>query len=704
MKKYICPKCGMAYDKPGKCTMDGTVLVKAEDNIISGNNHNNSINKNHNHHIKDNHNNHAHHEGMAENFRKRFIISLIITVPVLILSPMIQHFFNFNIKFPGSKYILWALSSFIYFYGGWPFLKGIAGEINKKQPGMMTLIAVAISAAYIYSAAVVLGLKGSSFFWELVTLIDIMLLGHWIEMKSIIGASKALEKLAKLLPDAAHILKNNIIEDISISKLNKGDNILIKAGEKFPADGIIKKGTGYIDESILTGESKPVRKKQGDKVIGGSVNGDSVFEAEVTETGENSYLNKVINLVKEAQDSKSKTQRIADTSAKWLTIIAITVGTITFIFWFSANKDIAFAIERMASVMVIACPHALGLAIPLVTAVSTSLSAKNGLLIKNRTAFENSGKITTVVFDKTGTLTEGKFGVIAVIAYNADYDEKKIMEFSSALEKRSEHPIAKGIIEKTKNLKAESNIDVKDFRILKGEGVEGKINSQTVKLVSRKYLEKNKIEIPDAQNNNIGTAVYLVVDNESAGSIVLADKIRSESYEAVNKLKKSGIKCWMLTGDNKEIAEKVFSELELDGFFAEVLPDQKQTKIKELQDKGEFVAMTGDGINDAPALAQADVGIAIGSGTDIAAETADIILINNNPKDVISLINFGKATYSKMIQNLFWATGYNIIAIPLAAGVLYNKGIIISPAAGAALMTLSTVIVAINAKFLKVKK
>ncbi len=692
MNKYKCPKCGMEYDKPGKCAMDGYTLVKVEHNESAHNNHKSSEHKKHDHS--------QHHKHMIEDFKKRFIVSVFVTVPILILSPLIQKFLGIKLDFFGDKYLLWFLSSFIFFYGGWPFLKGMVDEFLKKQPGMMTLIALAISVAYFYSSAVVFGLEGKFFFWELATLIDVMLIGHWIEMKSVLGASKALEKLAQLLPDTAHLASG---KEVKISELKKGDIILVKAGEKIPADGVIVKGSSYIDESMLTGESKPVQKKKDEKVIGGSINGDGILEINVEGTGEESYLNKVINLVKDAQASKSKTQRLADVAARWLTFVAITAGAGTFAYWITYGPDLSFAIERMATVMVIACPHALGLAIPLVTAVSTSLSARNGLLIRNRTAFENSRKITTIVFDKTGTLTEGKFGVNSIKIFDSSFSEKQIIEIALSLEKNSEHPIAKGIIEKSKELKA-ADLKVSDFKVLKGEGIEGTIDGKNIKLVSRKYLDKMSIFTDKDETDHSGTLVYLLINDKPAGLIILSDKIRNESYEAIKELQKIGVRCWMLTGDNKKIAEKVSDELKLDGYFAEVLPHEKLEKVKELQGKGEFVAMTGDGINDAPALAQADVGIAIGSGTDVAAETADIILVNSNPKDVNSLILFGKATYSKMVQNLFWATGYNVIAIPLAAGVLYNIGIVISPAIGAALMSLSTVIVAINAKFLKVKR
>jgi Cu2+-exporting ATPase len=640
---------------------------------------------------------------MVQDFKQRFFISTVITIPILALSPLIQQFLGITLVFFGSDFILWGLSSFIFFYGGWPFLKGIVDELKKKQPGMMTLIALAIFVAYGYSSAVVFGLEGKYFFWELATLIDVMLLGHWIEMKSVMGASRALEKLAKLLPDTAHLIQNGETKDVKISEIKKGDRILVKVGENIPADGIIQKGSSYLDESMLTGESKPVQKKEGNKVIGGSINGDNILEIKVEETGEDTYLNKVIKLVENAQKSKSKTQRFADKAAKWLTIIALSAGGITLIIWLFVGPDFAFAIERMATVMVITCPHALGLAIPLVIAVSTSLSAKNGLLIRNRTAFENSRNISVILFDKTGTLTEGTFGVSSIQSFNEKDSEEDILAIAASIENKSQHPIAKGIVDKAKEQQIKL-LEVSDFSVMKGKGVEGTVKGKSYQLVSQQYLDENNIDTPEDAIDDIGTQVYILSDDKAVGMIILSDKIREDSYEAVKKLQEAGIKCMMLTGDNKKIAKAVSEKLNLDGYFAEVLPDKKQEKVKEMQKQGEFVAMTGDGINDSPALAQADVGIAIGSGTDIAAETADIILVNSNPKDVTSLILFGKATYKKMLQNLFWATGYNAVAIPLAAGALYGYGILISPAVGAALMSLSTVIVAINAKLLRIKK
>ncbi|MFO8053462.1 MAG: copper-translocating P-type ATPase [Candidatus Omnitrophota bacterium] len=640
-------------------------------------------------------------------FKKRFYISLVLTVPVLILSPLIQQLLNYSFTFPGDKYLLFLISSIVFIYGGWPFLAGAGNEIKKKGIGMMTLISLAIVVAYSYSSAVVFGLAGKVFFWELVTLIDIMLLGHWIEMKSVISASTALEKLSALIPDSAHLLKDNKVQDVATSELKNGDIILVKPGEKISTDGLVVKGESSVNESMLTGEANPVPKAKDDKVIGGSVNEDGSLHIEVKGVGENSYLSKVINLVKQAQASKSKTQNLADKAAFWLTVVAILAGISTFASWLIIGREIAFAIERTATVLVIACPHALGLAIPLVVAISTTLSAQNGLLIRNRTAFENTGKISTVVFDKTGTLTKGAFGVKRVYSLKKQYTERDILRMSAGLEQNSEHPIAKAILEEVKR----KNItlpEVDSFKTIKGKGAEGVIEDKKVLIVSPGYVRELGLYIPDNLKEPEGTIVFLIIleqdKNVLIGAVDLTDIIREESFDAVKALKKEGIKVLMLTGDNQTVAKKVSDILKLNGYFANVLPDKKQEKIKELQDRGEFVAMVGDGINDAPALAQADIGIAIGSGTDVAAETADIILVNNNPKDISSLIKFGKATYRKMVQNLAWATGYNVLAIPLAAGVLAVYGILLSPAIGAILMSLSTVVVAVNAKLLRIDK
>lgn len=654
----------------------------------------------HDHH-QGHHSHQDHHRMMIRDFKQRFWISLIVTLPILLLSPMIQGWLGLDFRFAGDRYVLFALSSFIFFYGGYPFLKGMKNELQERSPGMMTLIAVAIFVAYVYSSAVVFGLEGKTFFWELATLIVIMLLGHWIEMRSVLGASRALEKLMALMPDEAHLVDGEHIREIKTRELKNGDIILIKPGEKVPADGIVTEGNSNLNESMLTGESKPVEKSIGDQVIGGAINGNGSIRVAVEGAGENSYLSKVIKMVQEAQGRKSKTQKLADRAAFWLTIVALSVGFITLAAWLIAGREFSFALERMVTVMVISCPHALGLAIPLVTAISTSVSAQKGLLIRNRTAFENARKITTLVFDKTGTLTTGEFGVSRVESLQKDLSGPELLRIAGALEVNSEHPIAEGIMMHIK----EKEIDLPEasgFNAITGKGVEATVEGRSVKVVSPGYLEENRIELPGAAGNEAGeTIVYVLIDDKLAGLIALSDQIRPESKAAIRVLHENDIKTIMLTGDNRAVAEKVSGELGIDDFFAEVLPDQKLEKIKALQEQDEFVAMTGDGVNDAPALAQANVGIAVGSGTDVAAETADIVLVNSNPRDISNLILFGKATYRKMIQNLIWATAYNAVAIPLAAGALYAWGIMISPALGAALMSLSTVIVALNAQLLK---
>jgi Cu2+-exporting ATPase len=647
---------------------------------------------------------------MVEDYKKRLWISLLVTIPILILSPLIQEFIGLKdtFNFTNDIYLLFALATFVFFYGGYPFLKGLIDELKNKQPGMMTLIALAISVAYFYSAAVVFGVKGEVFFWELATLIDIMLLGHWIEMRSVMGASKALEELAKLMPDEAHLIKEDGgTKEISVNELRHNDKILIKPGEKIPADGRIIDGKTYINEAMITGESKPVSKGEGDEVIGGSINGEGSLKIVVEKTGDETFLSQVVKMVKEAQESKSNTQNLANKAAFWLTIVAISAGAITMFSWLMfSGQSFNFALTRTVTVMVITCPHALGLAIPLVVAVSTALSAKNGLLIRNRTAFENARNIQAIIFDKTGTLTKGEFGITNTIMFDENFNKGEALKLAATVESESEHPIAAGIVKTFFENTNDKNYELNDFSSIPGKGAEGNVNGKNVKVVSPGYLLENNIKISDKENidklsSEGKTVVFLLVDEKLTAAFALADIIREESKEAIKQLKEMGIKPMMLTGDNKQVAKWVADELGLDDYFAEVLPDKKSEKIKEVQSRGMVVAMTGDGVNDAPALAQADVGIAIGAGTDVAVETADIILVRSNPKDVVSLIKFARATYRKMIQNLIWATGYNIIAIPLAAGVLFSYGIVLSPAVGAVLMSLSTVIVAINAKLLR---
>ncbi|OCX53994.1 copper-translocating P-type ATPase [Mucilaginibacter sp. PPCGB 2223] len=645
------------------------------------------------------------HNAMIADFRKRFYVVLVLTVPILLLSLMIQQWLHLQISFPGSQYVLFALSSVVFVYGGWPFLTGWLSEMKAKNPGMMTLIGFAITVAYGYSAATVFGLKGMDFFWELATLILIMLLGHWIEMKSVAGASRELELLVQLMPSGAHLVHGEHIMDVKTDTLKENDLILVKPGEKIAADGMVEEGDSYLNESMLTGESTPVQKTKGQKVIAGSVNGNGSLKVRVTHSGKDSYLFKVVELVRSAQEAKSSTQLLADKAARWLTVIALLTGIGTFVVWISLGRDLAFAMERMVTVIVICCPHALGLAVPLVVAKSTSLSAQHGLLIKNRTAFENSRKITSIVFDKTGTLTKGKFEVsqVGVIA-KTQLNEDELIRLAAALEANSEHPIATGIIAEAK--KRNLSLPAADhFKAITGKGVEAVVEQKHVKVVSPGYLKEKKMQFPaDYSPAGNETVVFVLLNDELAGFVALADTIRPESADAIAILHENSIKSVLLTGDNRQVAESVSKQLQMDGFFAEVLPHQKLEKIKELQQKGEFVAMTGDGVNDAPALAQADIGIAVGSGSDIAAETAGIVLVNSNPKDIVNLVLFGKATHRKMIQNLAWATGYNVVTIPLAAGVLYNQGILLSPAIGAVLMTVSTVVVAINAGLLSIAK
>ena len=647
------------------------------------------------------------HSSMIDDLKKRFWISLLFTIPILILSPTIQGLVGLgnSYRFTGDLYFLFALSSIVYFYGGYPFFKGFFNEIKSRTPGMDMLISVAITSAYLYSSAVVFGLMGEVFFWELATLIDIMLIGHWLEMRSVMGASRALEELVKLMPSSAHkIMSDGSIVDISLDELSVEDQVVIKPGEKVPVDGEIIKGSTSIDESMLTGESVPVFKEIGAEVIGGSINGDGFVTVEIKKTGKDSFLSKVITLVEEAQASKSKTQNLADRFATWLTIIALSGGFITLLVWLGVtNFGFEFALERAVTVMVIACPHALGLAVPLVVAVSTSLSARNGLLIRNRASFEKSRDINAIIFDKTGTLTEGKFGVTDIISLNNEYNENDVLKYAASLESYSEHPIAKGVVNS-----ARETFDVEDFKSIPGKGIQGKINTKNVEVVSPGYLKELKI---DFSNENVDkllsegkTIVFVIIDGKIKGALALADIIRKESKEAIKEFKDIGIQCMMITGDRKEVAEWVSKEIGLDKYYAEVLPHEKAAKVREIQSEGLIVAMTGDGINDAPALAQADVGIAIGAGTDVAIEAGDVVLVKSNPLDAVYIIKLAKSTYNKMFQNLAWGAGYNIFAIPIAAGVLYSFGILLTPAAGVILMSMSTIIVAFNSRTLKIEK
>jgi Cu2+-exporting ATPase len=648
----------------------------------------------------------SHHAHMVADFRRRFFVSLILTIPVLILAPLIQGALRIEqlVAFPGDDYVQFGLATIIFFYGGWPFLKGLFNELGEKQPGMMTLIALAITVAYGYSSLVVFGLPGTVFFWELATLIDIMLLGHWIEMRSVMGASGALEELVKIMPSEAHRqTEGGGTEDVPVAELKQGDRVVVKPGEKIPVDGVVVEGRTTVNESMLTGESKPIEKGGDDTVIGGSINGESAITVEVQKTGDETYLSQVVEMVREAQESRSRSQDLADRAAFWLTVIAVSVGLVTLVVWLAVGKEFVFSLSRMVTVMVITCPHALGLAVPLVVAVSTTMSAQSGLLIRDRSAFERARNLQAIVFDKTGTLTEGRFGVSDIISLGSR-DEDEILRLAAAIESQSEHPIARGIVEAAE----EKDMDYpspKDFEAIPGKGAHASVDGQDVKVVSAGYLKKNNLEVDDEKAKNLAadgkTVVYLILDGEVGGAIALSDIVRSESRDALKHLKDMGLQVMMLTGDSKTVAERVAEELDLDDFFAEVLPDQKAEKIKEVKSRGLTVAMTGDGVNDAPALVEADIGIAIGAGTDVAMESADIVLVRSDPRDVVAILQLAEATHSKMVQNLLWATGYNVIAIPLAAGILYPIGFLLPPAVGAIVMSVSTVIVAVNAQLLK---
>jgi len=642
----------------------------------------------------------GHHANHMQMFKKKFWISLGVTIPVLLFSEAIQTWLGFTwLKVPYQQEILLVLSAIIYVYGGLPFLQGLVEELRSRQPGMMTLIGTAISVAFFYSAATVVAISGVDFFWELATLIDVMLLGHWIEARSVLGASHALEELVRIMPTTAHILNNGKVTDVSVAQLNPGDLVLVRPGEKVPSDGIVEEGKSSVNEALLTGESKPIQREKQSRVIGGVINGDGVLKIRIEKTGEDTYLAQVIKLVRIAQKSRSRTQDLANRAAALLFYAALGSGIITFVVWSLVAAQLALA--RTVTVLVIACPHALGLAIPLVVALSTSITAKSGILIRDRKAFEMIKDVDAVVFDKTGTLTEGKFGVSDVLAY---IPEKELLELTASVEINSEHVIAKAIVDYA-NQKSVEIHEVRDFKALPGRGVFGKTRNSEVKvgnptLLKEINLEPNDEKISELQKQG-KTVVFTVVDGKLAGAFALADKIRKESKKAILKLKELGLKVYMLTGDAEEVAEWVAKELEVDEYFAEVLPDQKASKIQSLKDEGYKVAMVGDGINDAPALVTADVGVAIGAGTDVAIESADIVLVKNNPQDVAKVRDLSQKTYSKMMQNLWWAAGYNIIAIPLAAGVLSSIGIILPPAVGALIMSLSTVIVALNSQTLR---
>ena len=642
-------------------------------------------------------------------FFRKFWVSLILTIPVVLYADAIGNIFKWSLPdFPGSQYLQLLLGSIVFFYGGWVFIAGAWREMKGRLPGMMTLIGIAISAAYFWSVYAVFAGE-EALFWELTTLITIMLLGHWLEMRAVSGVQGALKELSKLLPDTTEVIRNGKTEIISLEKLQENDMVLVKPGAKVPADGNIIDGQSHVNESMITGESKPVSKKEGDAVIAGTINGDGALKIKVSNIGEKTFLAGVMRLVAEAQASKSRLQILSDKAAFYLTIIAVIGGLITLISWLVAGASIAFAVARLVAVLVVACPHALGLAVPLVASISTTKAAQNGFLVKQRLALEAVRTIDTVLFDKTGTLTKGEFGVVNIWNANGQKQDETL-QLAASLDVLSEHPIAKAVVAKAKE-KGLSFKDPKKFEALKGRGVKALVDEKEIMVGGPILLESMGINIPaeilphiqDAGKKG-QTVIFTLKDKALLGAIALADIIREESREAIKALKEMNVKSAMITGDSDDVAKWVSQELGIDEYFARVLPDQKSEKIKELQKRGLKVAMVGDGINDAPALTQADLGIAIGAGTNVAIESAGIILVRNDPRDIVKIIRLSQMTYSKMIQNLFWATGYNVIALPLAAGALAFRGIILEPAVAAVLMSASTVIVAINAVLLHRRK
>ena len=651
------------------------------------------------------HADHTGHEGM---FRKRFWVSLALSIPVLLYSPMLQHLLSFSMPaFPGSQWIEPVLSVIVFLYGGVPFLQLALPELRNRQPGMMTLISLAISVALIYSVAVLFMPGEMGFFWELVTLIDIMLLGHWLEMRSVRQASGALNELARLMPDTAErIREDGSIEQVAVSELRNGQMVLVRPGASIPADGEVVDGSSDVNEAMITGESKPVGKEPGERVIAGTINGDGSLRVRVTATGNETALAGIMRLVEEAQRSKSKTQVLADKAAGWLFYIALGVAALTAIAWTVAIGFHVEVIARVATVLVIACPHALGLAIPLVVAITTAIGANNGILVRNRLALEEARLIDTIIFDKTGTLTKGEFGVVGVAVADG-WDEDRALALTAAIEGDSEHTIARGIRQSAAERSLELP-EISEFEAIKGRGVRARWQGRETYIGGPRLLESLKLSLSEplasfekAASSKGQSVVHLVVDGKPVASLALADVIREESRAAVQRLHEMGVQVAMLTGDSQAVAATVAEDLGIDTFFAEVLPEHKDQKVAELQSQGKRVAMVGDGVNDAPALTRADIGIAIGSGTDVAVESAGIILVRSNPLDVVKIIELSRASYRKMIQNLVWATGYNVIALPLAAGVLAPWGILLSPALGAVLMSVSTIIVAINAQLLR---
>ncbi|MDU4833958.1 MAG: copper/silver-translocating P-type ATPase CopB [Enterococcus faecium] len=646
------------------------------------------------------------------NFKQKFWLSLILAIPIILFSPMMGMEFPFQVTFPGSDWLVLILATILFIYGGQPFLSGAKMELKQKSPAMMTLIAMGITVAYIYSVySFIANLLNPhthvmDFFWELATLIVIMLLGHWIEMNAVSNASNALQKLAELLPESVkRLTKDGKEETVSLKEVNEGDRLIVRSGDKMPTDGVILKGETIVDESAVTGESRGIKKQANDKVIGGSINGDGTIEIEVTGTGENGYLAKVMEMVRKAQGEKSKLESLSDKVAKWLFYVALIVGILAFIAWLFLT-DLPNALERMVTVFIIACPHALGLAIPLVVARSTSIAAKNGLLLKNRNALEQANDLDVIMLDKTGTLTEGKFTVTGVEVLDDAFNKNEILQYLGALEANANHPLAVGIMNYLKEHEIKP-YQAENLKNLSGVGLEATVKKQQVKIVNEKEVERLGLNVEQAllkpyqeQGNTIS---FLILENHLAAIVALGDVVKTEAKEFIRTLKERKITPVMLTGDNKNAAQVVADYLGIEEYYGGLLPDDKEAVVQKYLDQGKKVIMVGDGINDAPSLARASIGMAIGAGTDIAIDSADVVLTNSDPKDILHFLDLAKQTRKKMIQNLWWGAGYNILAIPLAAGILAPIGIILSPAVGAVLMSLSTVVVALNALTLKIR-
>jgi Cu2+-exporting ATPase len=651
------------------------------------------------------HDKHAGHT--PEIFRRRLVVSLLLTLPILYFSHELQQWLRFEaVRFPGSEWVTPVFAVVLYAYGGWVFIEGAWQELRARAPGMMALVAMAITVAFVYSLAVTFGLRGMPFYWELATLVDVMLLGHWLEMLSIQGASRALEHLAILLPQIAHRLKDGRVEDVPVTELAEGDRILVRPGEQIPADGTVVDGASNANEAFLTGESRPVLKETGSEVVAGSVNGEGALTVVVRRTGDRTTLSQIMRLVQEAQASRSRFQALADRAAYYLTLIAIVGGALTFFAWLSLSDggDLNFALTRAVTVLVIACPHALGLAIPLVVVSATAVSARNGILVRNREAFERARALRIVAFDKTGTLTEGRFGVREV--YSDGLPKEHALRLAAGLETRSEHPLARAIVDAAQNSGLTPDA-VEEFRVLAGRGVEGRLGGRTYRIGRPEWAVELDLSLSPALKAGLeeaesrGESVVVLMDEQRVLALVaLADRVRESARQAIHGLHGMGIEIVMITGDAEAVAKTVARELGIVRFYARVLPQDKSRLVGELKRNGP-VAFVGDGINDAPALLEADLGIAIGAGTNVAIESADLVLVENDPLDVVRAIRLARATYGKMVQNLLWATGYNAVALPLAAGVAASWGILLSPALGALFMSLSTVIVAVNAVLLR---